>query len=134
MSRRWFMGIRNILAIGKTPGLAHRKKLQSEVAMTTLEDIVKEPLSQISEGVSALEDASDAKTRVRRPASRENLAGDAAAAAGRLYLGASKGFATVVKFDVAVTTEETKAAHGGAGIKVSQFNIGGGPDPIMLAF
>ena len=137
MLRRWFrngLGIWNILGIGKTPGLAHRKKPPSEAAMTTLKDFVKDTLSQISEGVSAFEDASDAKTRVRRPASRENLAGDATAAAGRLYLGASKGFATVVKFDVAVTTEETKEALGGAGIKVIQFNIGGGLDAKMLTF
>ena len=102
--------------------------------MTTLKDFVKDTLSQISEGVSALEDASDAKTRVRRPASRENLAGDAAAAAGRLDLGAGNGFATVVKFDVAATTEETEAAHGSAGIKVIPFNIGGGLDAKMLTF
>jgi hypothetical protein len=101
--------------------------------MTTLKDFVKDTLSQISEGVSALEDASDAKTRVEAGI-KGNLAGDAAAAAGRLYLGVGKGFATVVKFDVAVTTEETEAAHGSPGIKVIPFDIGGGLDAKMLAF
>ena len=101
--------------------------------MTTLKDFVKDTLSQISEGVSALEDASDAKTRVEAGI-KGNLAGDAAAAAGRLYLGVGKGFATVVKFHVAVTTEETEAAHGRAGIKVIPFDIGGGLDAKILAF
>jgi hypothetical protein len=104
------VGISNILGIGKTPGLAHRKKPQSEAAMTTLKDFLKDTLSQISEGVSAFEDASDAKTRVEAGI-KGHLAGDAAAAAGRLVFGASNGFATVVKFVVAVTTEETEAAH-----------------------
>jgi hypothetical protein len=127
------VGISNILGIGKTPGLAHRKKPQSEAAMTTLKDFVKDTLSQISEGVSAFEDASDAKTRVQAGI-EGNLAGDAAAATGRLDLGAGKGFATVGKFNVAVTTEETEAAHGSAGIKVIPFNIGGGLDAKMLTF
>lgn len=95
--------------------------------MTTLKDFVKDTLSQISDGVSEFEDGSDAKARVEAGI-KGNLAGDAAAAAGLLYLGAGKGFATVVKFDVAVTTEETEAAHGSAGIKVIPFNIGGGLD------
>ena len=95
--------------------------------MTTLKDFVKDTLSQISDGVSAFEAESDAKARVEAGI-KGNLAGDAAASAGLLYLGAGKGFATVVKFDVAVTTEETEAAHGSAGIKVIPFNIGGGLD------
>tara|TARA_R110002072_G_scaffold27401_7_gene89051 strand:+ start:988 stop:1353 length:366 start_codon:yes stop_codon:yes gene_type:complete len=95
--------------------------------MTTLKDFVRDTLSQITEGVTAFEDASDAKARVEAGI-KGNLAGDAAASAGLLYLGAGKGFATVVKFDVAVTTEETEAAHGSAGIKVIPFNIGGGLD------
>ena len=101
--------------------------------MTTLKDFVKDTLSQISEGVSAFEDASDAKTRVEAGI-KGNLAGDAAVAAGRLDLGAGNEFATVVKFDVAVTTEETEAAHGSAGIKVIPFKMGGGLDAKMLDF
>ena len=114
--------------IRRFPGLGPDQGIsRNEAEMTTLKDFVKDTLSQISEGVSEFEGSSDAKTRVEAGI-KGNLAGDAAASAGLLYLGAGKGFATVVKFDVAVTTEETEAAHGSAGIKVIPFNIGGGLD------
>gem|GEM_PF-691528 len=114
--------MRRLLGFAPEPGIP-----RNEVEMTTLKDFVKDTLSQISEGVTAFEESSDARSRVEAGI-KGNLAGDAAAAAGLLYLGAGKGFATVVKFDVAVTTEESEAARGSAGIKVIPFNIGGGLD------
>jgi hypothetical protein len=83
MLPNWF---KRLFGFSRKPDLP-----RNEVEMTTLKDFVKDTLSQISEGVIAFEESSDARPRVEAGI-KGKLAGHAAAAAGMLYLGAGKGF------------------------------------------
>ena len=99
--------------------------------MTTLKDFVRDTLSQIAEGVDEFESSqtgTDQNAATARPeiATDPSDASKSTAAAGFLYLGYREGYATIVDFDVAVTTEENEAKKAGGGIKVVPFRVEGG--------